>query len=127
MPEQKLLSHGFSSWIAFLQATLSLGVTVGSVVIVGVLYFLDGRYASAGIAEQVTTNAKVALATKTALMSVEKRLIARDYRDTWTEYCNVSSQEAKSSLRHRLQDLEDDWKAATKDPLPTLLPCAELH
>lgn len=121
MPVQSGI-HGFSSWVDFIKATLSLGtmLTVGIFIIL--TYALDGRYAPATVQETVKSNQAVAAQVQKDVSDLKTLYLQEQIFSVREAQCQATD---RSWHARRLQDLVRQY-VAVAGTQPQIPSCADL-
>lgn len=112
--------HGFSSWVNFVRASVSLGVVISAGLWWILTTQLDDRYAPFGVATQVNENGHVAQQAlaevkkaRTEVAEVRVSILESEMFDLKVKSCGTQTREAKQFYERRLSDLQSDHVALT--------------
>lgn len=102
----KLGIHGFESWAAFARATLSLGLSLGTVLYAGLLFGLDQRYAHK--TTEAVTERLVA-----EVRATREKILAGQIFDMRMRECISGAPEVRQAYASRLAELETEYQTVT--------------
>lgn len=106
--------HGFSTWLDFIKATISLGamLTIGLYTIL--TFALDGRYAAASISDQVERNGKVATQVQQQVANLKTIILQEQIFEMRVRGCSAQG-ESRRFYARRLQDLMRQYREIAGD------------
>ena len=121
MPGQSGI-HGFSSWVDFVKATVSLGSMIIVGVFIALTYALDGRYASADISLEVASNGVTARAVQGQLSDLKVLWLQEQIFEVREKQCMTDD---RSFYARRLADLVRQYQEVEDNP-PHIPDCRDL-
>lgn len=119
--------HGFHTWVDFIRATVSLGVTLSVGIWVILTFALDTRYAPIDLVEKVEGNGQVAKEVKEQLNGVKAILMRDRLFDLQIRRCSATSVAAKQYYSRQMQEMSDEYQRLTGNLPPAMPTCTELR
>ena len=101
--------HGFATWVDFLKATLSLGLTIGGLLYAGLIFGLDSRYANKSAEAQIASVDAKLLALQISL--IEGQIFASKINE-----CPAATVQERTLHAQRVSRLQNEYSALTHRP-----------